>query len=79
MVLPMPPRPPKQAGAADHNGGDRIQQIGVELVLLRAAEMGDPQHAADTGADRRDHHDGAENQIDVEPGIFRRLTVAPTM
>ena len=37
----------EQAGAADHDGGDRIEQIGVELVLLRAAEMRDAEHAAD--------------------------------
>ena len=38
--------------------------------------MSDAQHAADSGADRRDHHDAAENQIDIEPGIFRRLAIA---
>jgi len=37
----------EQAGAADHDRGDRIKQISVELVLLRAAEMGDAEHAAD--------------------------------
>src|SRR5205085_12166420 len=66
----------EQAGAADHDGGDRIEQIGIELVLLRAAEMGDAEHAADPRTDRRDHHHAAEDQLDVEPGIFRRLAIA---
>src|SRR6185437_15356360 len=66
----------EQAGAADHDCRDRIQKVGVELVLLRAAKMGDAQHAANTRADRGDHHDAAEDQIDVETGVFRRLAVA---
>src|SRR5207249_7293760 len=40
----------EQAGAADDDGGDGVEQIGIELVLLRAAEMGDAEHAAGTGA-----------------------------
>src|SRR5205814_4486645 len=66
----------KETGAADHDGGDRIQQISVELVLLRAAEMRHAEHAADPRADRQNHHDAAEDQIDVKAGIFGRLAVA---
>src|SRR3954452_19915728 len=31
----------EQAGAADHHGGNGVQQVAVELVLLGAAEIGD--------------------------------------
>src|SRR5215831_12570854 len=67
---------PEQAGATDHDGGDRIEQVGVEFVLLRAAKMGDAQHSADSRADRRNDHDAAENQFDIEPRIFRRFAVS---
>src|SRR5689334_4323189 len=40
----------KQAGTTDHDGRDGIQEVGVELVLLRAAEMRYAQHAANAGA-----------------------------
>jgi hypothetical protein len=42
----------EEAGAADDDGGDGIEQVGVEFVLLRAAEMGDAEHAADAGTHR---------------------------
>jgi hypothetical protein len=42
----------EEAGAADDDGSDRIQEICVELVLLRAAEMGDAEHAADARTHR---------------------------
>src|SRR5262249_3288557 len=66
----------KQAGATDHDGRDGIQKIGVEFVLLRAAEMRYAQHAADAGAHGRDHHDAAQDQLDVEPGIFGCFAVS---
>ncbi len=66
----------EQAGAADHHGRDRIEQVVVELVLLGAAEIGDAQHAGDAGADGRDHHDRGDHQLDVDAGIFGRLAVA---
>ena len=77
MVLPMPPRPPKRLVPPTTTAAIEIEQIGVELVLLRAAEMRHAEHAADSRADRRNHHDAAEDQLDVEPGIFRRLAVSP--
>ena len=38
--------------------------------------MRDAEHAADAGANGRNHHDAAEDQLDVEAGIFRRLAVS---
>ncbi len=66
----------EQAGAAHHDGGDGIEQVAVELVLLGAAEMGHAQHAGDTRAHRRDDDDGTEHQLDVDAGILGRLAVA---
>jgi len=66
MVLPMPPRPPNRLVPPTTTAAIEIEQVGVELVLLRASEMSDAQHAADARADRRDDHDAAENQFDVE-------------
>src|SRR5271155_2768880 len=34
----------EQACASDNHGRDRIQKIGVELLLLRAAKIRDAQH-----------------------------------
>ena len=48
MVLPNAAAPAEQAGAADHDGGDGVEQIGCELVLLGAAEIGDAEHAGET-------------------------------
>src|SRR5437773_1103765 len=35
----------EQAGAADYDGSNGIEQIGAELILLSAAEIGDAEHA----------------------------------
>jgi hypothetical protein len=56
---------PEQAGAADHHRGDRVQQESVELVLLRAAEIGDAQHARHAGADGGNRHHGSDDEADV--------------
>src|SRR3954471_13292342 len=66
----------EQAGAADHHGGNGIQQVAVELILLGAAEIGDADHAGDTGADGGNDHDGGDDQPDIDAGILRRLPVA---
>ncbi len=66
----------EEAGAADHHRRDRVEQEVVELVLLRAAEIGDAEHAGDARADRRDDHHRGDDQLDVDAGIFRRLAVA---
>src|SRR5262249_26887455 len=66
----------EQAGAADHHGGDRIEQVVVELVLLGAAEMGDAEDAGDARAEGRDHHHRGDDGTDIDAGIFRRLAVA---
>src|SRR5215831_17717728 len=76
MVLPMPPRPPNRLVPPDDHSCNRVEQVGVEFVLLRAAEMGDAEHAADAGTDRSNHHDASEDHFDVEPGIFGRLAIA---
>src|SRR6202453_524720 len=68
--------PAEQAGAADHHGGDGVEQEGVELVLLGAAEIGDADHAGEARAHGGDHHHRADDEADIDAGIFRRLTIA---
>src|SRR5581483_10407391 len=68
--------PAEQAGAADHHRRDRVEEEGVELVLLGAAEIGDGEHAGDARADRRDDHHRGEDGLDVDAGIFGGLAVA---
>ena len=42
----------EQACPSDNHSRHRVQKIGVELLLLGAAEIRDPQHAGHTRADR---------------------------
>src|SRR5581483_5930917 len=50
------PAPAEQAGAADHHRRDRVEEEGVELVLLGAAEIGDGELFGYSYGDRRDDH-----------------------
>src|SRR6185312_3672665 len=61
--------PPEQAGAAHHHGGNAVEQVGIELVLLGAAEIGDAKHAGNAGTQRRDDHHRCNDQPDVHSGI----------
>src|SRR6202020_1054476 len=68
--------PAEQAGAADHHGGDGVEQESVEFVLLGAAEIGDADHAGEARAHGGDHHHRADDEADIDAGIFRRLAIA---
>lgn len=37
----------EQVGVVDYDGGDGVQQVGVEFVLLCVVEMGDVQYVVD--------------------------------
>src|SRR5260370_4022250 len=66
----------EQAGAAHHHGGDGVEQVAVEFVLLGAAEVGDAQHPGHAGADALYDYDGTQDQLDIDAGIFRRFADA---
>ena len=69
----------EQAGAADHDRGDRIQKVVVELVLLRAAEVSDAQDARHTGAKARDDEDGDDGgELDPpDPDYPKKVAMYP--
>ena len=76
IVLPIPPWPPNRLVSAHHHRRDAVEQIGIELVLLRAAEIRHAQHARDAGAHRRDDHHRGQDRADIDAGILGGFAIA---
>ena len=74
IVLPIRPFV-EQAGAADHHGGDRIEQVGIELILLGAAEICDAKHAGEARTEGGDNHYRGEDGAHVHTGELGCLPI----
>ena len=69
-------RPPDERGAADHDGGDRVELVEVADHRRGAGEPAADEDRRDADADARQHVDAEDDPLDLHARDPRGLAVA---